>query len=70
MNKFWMVLTEGGNYPTVRHDNIIEAMREASRLAQKQERNAYVLECVGVVSCRKEIITKYEEIKHDTPCDA
>lgn len=62
-----MVFAEGGQTPTKRHDNIIDAMREAERLAQKNERSTFVLECVGQVTCRKEIITKYEEVKYDAP---
>lgn len=62
-----MVVSEGGNSPTVRHDNIIEAIREAERIARKNERNCHVLECVGVVHCQKEITTKYKEIEYDPP---
>lgn len=64
--KFWMVFAEGGQTPTKRHDNIIDAMREAERISQKNERSTYVLECVGMVICRKEILTQYKEIGYDT----
>lgn len=68
-NKFWVVFAEGGQSPTVRHDNIIEAMREAQRIAHKNERHCYVLECVGMVTCQKEVITQYKEIKYEQTTD-
>jgi len=68
-NKFWMVFSDGGNTPTVRHDNIMEAMREAQRIALKNERNCFVLECVGVVICKKEVLTQYKEIKYEQTTD-
>ena len=66
MNKFWMLFAEGGQTPAVRHDNIVEAMREAQRIAEKTERNCYVLEYVGVVVCKKEVLTRYEEVKYES----
>lgn len=65
-----MVFAEGGQAPTVRHDNIMEAMREAERISRKNERNCYVVESVGVVVCKKEILTQYKEINYDAPSNA
>jgi len=41
--KFFMVFVEGENTPTVQHDNLEKAEKEAKRLAEKYGKKAFVL---------------------------
>ncbi len=44
-NKIWMIYVEGHSMPTKIHTDVVEAHREALRLAQKEKGcNVYVLE--------------------------
>lgn len=45
--KFWMVYRVNGHMPNKRHESLVEAMKEASRLASKENAEIYVLEAVG-----------------------
>ena len=44
-----MVFVEGGNAPTVQHDNLKEAEEEAKRLADKCGKKVSILESVSVI---------------------
>jgi hypothetical protein len=43
---FYMVQVEGGGEPTKRHTRHDEAFAEATRLAKKEQRKAYILQAV------------------------
>ena len=47
MKPFWMVYVQGGDSPQRKHDRVEDARNEAYRLAKKEEKAAYVLECIG-----------------------
>ena len=49
MNKIFMVFVEGGNAPTVQHDNLKEAEEEAIRLADKCGKKVSILQSVSVI---------------------
>lgn len=44
VNKFWMVVIDGGQAPNARHAEKDLAMKEAERLSCKSNNKAYVLE--------------------------
>ena len=48
-NGFFMVFVEGGNAPTVQHDNLKEAEEEAKRLADKCGKKVSILESVSII---------------------
>jgi hypothetical protein len=58
---FWMVWVEGKAQPTMKHDNPVDAIREAGRLAQKTNTKAYVVETIGVAEPRVEV--DFQEMK-------
>ena len=47
--KFFMVFVEGENTPTVQHDNLEKAKKEAKRLADKYGKKVFVLESTSLV---------------------
>ena len=47
--KFFMVFVEGENTPTVQHDNLEKAEKEAKRLADKYGKKVFVLESTSLV---------------------
>ena len=47
--KFFMVFVEGENTPTVQHDNLKKAEKEAQRLADKYGKKAFVLESTSLI---------------------
>jgi hypothetical protein len=61
IKNFWMVWIDGKSGPSIQHDNVMDAIREAGRLAQKQNLKAYVLEAVGVALPRVEV--EFQEIR-------
>ena len=48
--KFFMVFVEGKNTPTVQHDNLEKAEKEAKRLADKYGKRAFVLESTSLIT--------------------
>ena len=48
--KFFMVFVEGENTPTVQHDNLKKAEKEAQRLADKYGKKAFVLESTSLIT--------------------
>jgi hypothetical protein len=48
--KFFMVFIEGENTPTVQHDNLNKAEKEAQRLADKYGKKAFVLESTSLIT--------------------
>ena len=48
--KFFMVFIEGENTPTVQHDNLKEAEKEAQKLADKYGKKAFVLESTSLIT--------------------
>ena len=48
--KFFMVFVEGENTPTVQHDNLNKAEKEAQRLADKYGKKAFVLESTTLIT--------------------
>ena len=48
--KFFMVFVEGENTPTVQHDNLEKAEKEAKRLADKYDKKAFVLESTSLIT--------------------
>ena len=48
--KFFMVFVEGENTPTVQHDNLEKAEKEAKRLADKYGKKVFVLESTSLVT--------------------
>ena len=48
--KFFMVFVEGENTPTVQHDNLEKAEKEAQRLADKYGKKAFVLESTSLIT--------------------
>lgn len=48
--KFFMVLVEGKNTPTVQYDNLDKAEKEAKRLADKYGKKAFVLESTSLIT--------------------
>jgi len=48
--KFFMVFVEGENTPTVQHDNLKKAEKEAQRLADKYGKKAFVLESTTLIT--------------------
>lgn len=60
---FWMVWVNNKAAPLVRHDNLVDAIREAGRLAQKTNAETFVLQSVGVAEPRVEV--DFKEIKCD-----
>lgn len=48
--KFFMVFVEGENTPTVQHDNLKKAKKEAKRLADKYGKKAFVLESTSLIT--------------------
>ena len=47
MEKFWMVIGENANSTSIRHDKIVDAIKEAERLSSKEGKRFYVLEAVA-----------------------
>lgn len=47
--KFYMVFVEGESTPTVQHDNLKKAEKEAKRLADKYGKKAFVLESTSLI---------------------
>lgn len=60
---FWMVYVEDKQAPVHKHNNAVDAIREAGRLAQKANANAYVMQAVGVAQPRVEV--EFKDIKCD-----
>lgn len=48
--KFFMVFVEGENTPTVQHDNLKKAEKEAQRLADKYGKKVFVLESTSLIT--------------------
>ena len=48
--KFYMVFVEGESTPTVQHDNLEKAEKEAKRLADKYGKKAFVLESTSLIT--------------------
>jgi len=48
--KFFIVFVEGENTPTVQHDNLKKAEKEAQRLADKYGKKAFVLESTSLIT--------------------
>lgn len=48
--KFFMVFVEGENTPTIQHDNLKKAEKEAQRLADKYGKKAFVLESTSLIT--------------------
>ena len=49
--KFWAVWREtGGSAPSKRHQNHLDALEEAGRLAKQTQERYFVLEVIGVVA--------------------
>lgn len=48
--KFFMVFVEGENTPTVQHDNLKKAEKEAQRLADKYGKKAFILESTSLIT--------------------
>jgi len=48
--KFFMVFVEGENTPTVQHDNLKKAEKEAQRLADKYGKKAFVLKSTSLIT--------------------
>ena len=48
--KFFMVFVEGENTPTVQHDNLEKAEKEAQILADKYGKKAFVLESTSLIT--------------------
>ena len=48
--KFFMVFVEGEDTPTVQHDNLEKAEKEALRLADKYGKKAFVLELASLIT--------------------
>lgn len=46
LESFYMVQVEGAGEPTKRHANHTEAFAEATRLAKKEQRRAFILQAV------------------------
>lgn len=49
MKTFYMIYVEGGNTPAVKHNNPIEAQREAERLATMTRKKTYILKAEQLV---------------------
>lgn len=47
--KFWMVYLEGQNPPKYKHGTYESALKEAKRLTQKHDLEAYILETIQTV---------------------
>lgn len=58
---FWMVWLDGKSGPSIQHDNVVDAIREAARLSEKHNLKAYVLEAIGVSLPRVEV--EFQELK-------
>ena len=48
--KFFMVFVEGENTPTLQHDNLKKAEKEAQRLADKYGKKVFVLESTSLIT--------------------
>ena len=48
--KFYMVFVEGENTPTVQHDNLEKAEKEAKRFADKYGKKVFVLESTSLIT--------------------
>lgn len=49
--KFWMCVVEGRPYPRVAHITYEDALKEAKRLAQKENKSVFILETTEIVAC-------------------
>ena len=49
MKTFYMIYVEGGNAPAIKHNDNIDALREAERLAIKTQKKTYVLKAEQLV---------------------
>lgn len=49
MKTFYMIYVEGGSTPTVKHDNPVDAQKEAERLAIKTKKKTYILKAEQLV---------------------
>jgi hypothetical protein len=58
--QFWLVWVPGKGWPKKKHFSRSEAVAESKRLAGKEGRSAYVLECVGFSEQDDPPVTFYE----------
>lgn len=49
MKTFYMIYVEGGSTPAVKHNNPIDAQREAERLALRTNKKTYILKAEQLV---------------------
>ena len=49
MKTFYMIYVEGGSTPTVKHNNPIDAQKEAERLALRTNKKTYILKAEQLV---------------------
>lgn len=62
--KFWMVYLEGQNPPKYKHGTYESALKEAKRLAQTHDKEAYILETKQTVKCE---LFKIEDCREPEP---
>ena len=67
MEKFWLVWYPGGGNPSKKHATLLEAEKEATRLAATYpEKDFYVLEAVclkkGIIQVTTTTLNKEEEL--------
>ncbi len=61
MKKFYMVYAESGNSPTKKHETEREALEEAQRLCDLEQRNVFVLRASWV--CVPEVVISTRRIR-------
>lgn len=53
---FFMCYVEGANSPTVKHEDLQTALHEAKKLADKTEKEVFILKAVKSVSSVKYVV--------------